>query len=129
MRCRRVIKDNNINNIVWFGSYGKNLNGTAKFYNTNNKHDNFSEEKEAVKDSLTQRLSILEGELWYDIYFGLPLLNKVRSKIELDSAIINIVMDHQNVKSIEEFESSFINNQYNAKLNILTNFGELLIII
>ena len=28
----RAIKDNNI---VWFGSYGKNLDGTAKFYDEN----------------------------------------------------------------------------------------------
>ena len=45
-------------------------------YNKNNKHENYGKEKEAIIDSLTQRLSVIKGELWYNVSAGLPLLEK-----------------------------------------------------
>ena len=125
MRCRRIKDDT----IVWFGSYGVNQDGTAKFFNANNKHDNFSTDAEAVKDDLTQKLSIIQNELWYDIYFGLPLLEKINSKANMDSELIEIVMSQEGVKSVKEFSSMFINHNYSANLKIETNFGEIFMTI
>lgn len=126
MNCRRVKRDNGKNIIVWFGSYGINEDGTAKFYNINDKHDNISTERDAVADSLTQRLSVIEGELWYSVTEGLPLLDKIKSKIELDASVTEIILGHPNVVSVSSF-SSQVNDkhQYSATLTVETEYGEL----
>ena len=126
MNCRRVKREDGKNIIVWFGSYGINEDGTAKFYNINDKHDNISTEQEAVADSLTQRLSVIEGELWYSITEGLPLLNKIKSKIELDASVTEIVLGHSDVVSITSF-SSQVNDkrEYSATFTVETEYGSL----
>ena len=124
MNCRRIKRENGKNIVVWFGSYGINNDGTAKFYNVNNKHDNISIEQEAVADSLTQRLSVIEGELWYSINEGLPLLERIKSKVELDASVTEIILGHPNVSSISSFESQLTNNHdYSAKIEIETKYG------
>lgn len=122
MRCRRTKRENDVNNVVWFGSYGKNADGTAKFYNDSDKHDNFSEEQESVKDSLTQRLSVIENELWYAINYGLPLIGNA-SRVEMDAAIITIIDGHPDVSEITSFESEFIGHSYHAKIEIQSAYG------
>ena len=124
MNCRRIKRENGKNIVVWFGSYGINNDGTAKFYNVNNKHDNISIEQEAVADSLTQRLSVIEGELWYSINEGLPLLERIKSKVELDASVTEIILGHPNVSSITSFESQLTNNHdYSARIEIETKYG------
>ena len=93
------------NNVVWFGSYGITADGHSKFYNENDIHDNFADKQQGVCDSLTQRLSVIRGELWYNINFGLPLLEKIESKIAIDAAISEIVLAHPDVEEIATFES------------------------
>ena len=126
MNCRRVKREDGKNIIVWFGSYGINEDGTAKFYNINDKHDNISTEQEAVANSLTQRLSVIEGELWYSITEGLPLLNKIKSKIELDASVTEIVLGHPDVVSITSF-SSQVNDkrEYSTTFTVETEYGSL----
>ena len=128
MNCRRVKRVNGKNIIVWFGSYGVNKDGTAKFYNINDKHDNISTEQEGVADSLTQRLSVIEGELWYSITEGLPLLNKVKSKVELDATITEINFGHSDVLEISTLESQINDKrEYSAKITVETSYGEVTI--
>ena len=128
MNCRRVKRVNGKNIIVWFGSYGVNKDGTAKFYNINDKHDNISTEQEGVADSLTQRLSVIEGELWYSITEGLPLLNKVKSKVELDATITEIIFGHSDVLEISTLESQINDKrEYSAKITVETSYGEITI--
>lgn len=128
MNCRRVKRVNGKNIIVWFGSYGVNKDGTAKFYNINDKHDNISTEQEGVADSLTQRLSVIEGELWYSITEGLPLLNKVKSKVELDATITEIIFGHPDVLEISTLESQINDKrEYSAKIGVETSYGEVTI--
>lgn len=128
MNCRRVKRVNGKNIIVWFGSYGVNKDGTAKFYNINDKHDNISTEQEGVADSLTQRLSVIEGELWYSITEGLPLLNKVKSKVELDATITEIIFGHPDVLEISTLESQINDKrEYSAKIEVETSYGEVTI--
>lgn len=128
MNCRRVKRVNGKNIIVWFGSYGVNKDGTAKFYNINDKHDNISTEQEGVADSLTQRLSVIEGELWYSITEGLPLLNKVKSKVELDATITEIIFGHSDVLEISTLESQINDKrEYSAKITVETSYGEVTI--
>lgn len=124
MNCRRVKRENGKNIIVWFGSYGVNEDGTAKFYNAQNKHDNISTEQEGVADSLTQRLSVLEGELWYSITEGLPLLDKIKSRIELDATITEIIFSHSDVVEITKLESQLNDKkEYSASISIETSYG------
>ena len=125
MDCRRIKRVNGKNIVVWFGSYGLNKDETAKFYNVNDKHDNISKEQEAVADSLTQRLSVLEGELWYSITEGLPLLNKIKSKIELDATITEILFGHPDVVEITKLESQINDKkEYSASITVETTYGE-----
>lgn len=125
MKTRRLKSDGGHWNVVWFGSYGVNSDGTAKFYNIDNIHDNYSEGVESVSDSLNQWLSIIREELWYDINYGLPLLEKYSSKIAIDSAIAEIIYSHPNVSQISSFTSEQINHHYSAKIVVETDFDEI----
>ena len=123
MRCRRLKDVNGHKHIVWFGSYGINPDGTAKFFNANDKHDNFADEQQGVADSLTQHLSILQDELWYAIDYGLSLLDKRKSKLYFDAEAYEIIMQHPDVMEILEFNSEKIDTQYKATIKIQSTFG------
>lgn len=124
MKCRRIKKENQNNLLVWFGSYGKNQDGTAKFFNTKDKHDNFADEQEGLVDGLTQELSILQGELWYDINFGLPLLEKTKDKNEIDAIILELLLSHRDVEEILSFSSEITQeHHYSAMMSIKSTFG------
>lgn len=118
MKVRKVVD----NEIVWFNSYGKDSNGLSKKVN-----NNFSENKDYVRDSLTQKLSVIEGELWYNIMYGLPLISKVHSKSILDMSIANIILAHEDVSDILSFESSIKSHKYIANITIKTNYGNILL--
>lgn len=121
MKCRAMQN----NNIVWFGSYGKNEDGTAKFYDANK--NSFSDKQVAVKDSLTQRLSVLKGELWYRVSYGIPLFDKVNSKTLIDTFVISTITDNKEVVRIENFESSLRNHNYTCNMKIITSYGDLIL--
>ena len=125
MRCRKIIDGN----IVWFGSIGKNEDGTSKsVYDTSKQirdsSFNFSEQQQAVADSLTQRLSILKRELWYRINYGLSLFEK-NSKALIDSEISSIIMSHPDVSKISSFSSYMIDKKYTLNVQIVSIYGEI----
>lgn len=118
----RIIDENR--NIVWFGSYGKNKDGTAKFFNEDK--SNYVDENEAIRCSLIQRLNVIKGELWYNIKTGIPLLEKQRSRGVIDSYIISTIMSHPDVISIVEFNSYIENNHiYKCNFKCSTKHGEI----
>lgn len=123
MRTRRLVDDNNRKNIVWFGSYGKNDDGTAKFAKLNDKHANYVDNTEGVASGLTQRLSIMRGELWYAINTGIPLLDKHASKGVLDAFVVKTVLEYPDVKEILLFESQNIEHEYKVQLKVQSVFG------
>ena len=125
MRCRRLVKFNNRQNVVWFGSYGLNSDGTAKFVNENDKHDNFGDKQVAVADSLTQRLSIIQQELWYAVNYGLPLLGNITSKLVIDSQVADIILAHPDVVNLKKIESNKIGHTYSATIFVTSTFGEI----
>ena len=110
-------------NIVWFGAVGKNEDNSTIFFNKNNKHDNYSENQEAIKDTLTQRLSVIKEELWYNVNYGIPLFEKYKSKGIIDSYVIKEILNLENVKNILEFSSQVNNNNYYLKVKINTSYG------
>ena len=119
MRCRNSID----NNIVWFGSYGIEEDGKAKKVD-----ENFVENEEAVAQSLKQKLSVIQGELWYHINYGLPLYNKVKSKGVLDAVILGILEDHPSVKKIINFKSSIVNHKYTFTFTVNTIYNKEIIL-
>lgn len=142
MKTRRIkIDGTGVKHIVWFGSYGKNLDGTAMFYdsdadrdaygkNDNGKHNNYSENQEAIRDSLMQRLSVIRGELWYNVSVGLPLFEKIKKKGVLDSYIAMEILKHPDVKEVLEFKSEIINNHnYTCSCKVLSKYGTVDVII
>lgn len=133
MKCRRmkIWKDTNgieHRDIVWFGSYGIDSNGkalradnnyTTKFVN----HYNYATEQEGVVNSLTQRLSVIKGELWWQMDYGLPLFNNFRSKGLIDADVVDIVLEHSDILEFTSFDSSYTNHNYVANFTVLTTFG------
>ena len=127
MRCRRIKKIDGRNEVVWFGSWGKNGDRT-QFFSPTDKHDNFSDQQQGVSDSLTQRLSVLREELWYDIDYGLPLFDKVR-KPAMDRFICSTVLNHPDVNSIDEFSSQVLTNKYSCSMTVVSVFGNVVLSI
>lgn len=119
MKCRNSID----NNIVWFGSYGIEEDGKAKKVD-----ENFVENEKAVAQSLKQKLSVIQGELWYHINYGLPLYNKVKSKGVLDAVILGILEDHPSVKKIINFKSSIVNHKYTFTFTVNTIYNKEIIL-
>lgn len=119
MRCRNSID----NNIVWFKSYGIEEDGKAKKVK-----ENFVENEKAVAQSLKQKLSVIQGELWYHINYGLPLYNKVKSKGVLDAVILGILEDHPSVKKIINFKSSIVNHKYTFTFTVNTIYNKEIIL-
>lgn len=119
MKCR-ALKDGNV---VWFGSYGKNADGTAKFYNSSDKHISYSDEQQSVADALTQKLSVIKGELWYRVNYGLPLFERIKSKAYLDTVVIDIITGHEDVTQINSFKSQIIDKHYTCNAEIQSKYG------
>lgn len=89
------------------------------------KYHNFDEKQQGVSSSLIQRLSILKKELWYNVIYGIPLLDKVSSKVIIDVAITSEIMEDKDVIKIISFESNIINKKYYCNINIETVYGNI----
>lgn len=115
MRCRKIVNGE----VVWFNSLGTDDEGKSI------PSENFSTEQQAVADSLTQRLSVLRKELWYDVNYGLPLIEKVKSKEYMDAAIADIILENPDVIRIQSFSSQIVNHKYTYNVVVLSTYGEL----
>lgn len=127
MRIRRIIDESSgtekKRSVVWFGSYGVNEDGTAKFVNPTNKHDNFVSQKEYVRDALIQKLSVIRHELWYAYTYGMPLTDNDVAKVTIDNFVMTTIQSHQYVLEIVGFESKIINHTYSCDVQFTTTFG------
>lgn len=128
MRVRRIARTKQDNGsikkeVVWFGSAGIRNDNSTIFFNENDKHDNFATEQEYVADSLTQKLSILEHELWWNVSYGLPLIEKINSKIALDATIMDIISNQEGVENILIFDSGMKGHSYFAHVEIESKYG------
>ena len=127
MRVRRIIDERSgttrQRTIVWFGSYGTNTDGTAKFVNPNDKHDNFSSENTMVRDCLIQRLSVIQHELWYNYRYGMPLVDDDTAKVTIDTFVMKTIQEHQDVLEITSFSSNLDKHNYHCDVQFTTKFG------
>ena len=127
MKCRHIENGE----VVWFNSLGLDKtkpvyghDGTVVGYESL-KSNNFSDKQQAVSDSLTQRLSVLKNELWYNITYGLSLVEKVSSKVFLDSEVTSIIMNHPDVVKILSFSSNIVGHRYQFVSKILSSYGNI----
>ena len=97
----------------------------TQFYNENDKHDNYAKEQEGVATSLTQRLSVIKNELWYDYNYGVPLFDKVKSKAFIDSYLISTILKHPDVTQLIDFTSNVDKNSYSCTFKVKTKYGDL----
>lgn len=102
---------------VFFGSTGTTPSGKKV------QAQSFVESIDAVTAALNQRLSIIKNELWYNMSFGLPLIDKVSSKYIVDAAINEIVLNTQHVVEITRFESSISGHTYKCNMTIKSDYG------
>lgn len=127
MRVRRVMDERSgttrRRTIVWFGSYGTNTDGTAKFVNPNDKHDNFSSENTMVRDCLIQRLSVIQHELWYNYQYGMQLVDEDTAKVTIDNFVMKTIQEHQDVLEITSFTSNLDKHNYHCDVQFTTKFG------
>ena len=84
----------------------------------------YSSKQEGVRDSLIPRLGIIKGELWYRKSYGLPLLDKIKSKGIFDSIIVGYIMDHPDVVGLDEFTSKLDGHSYKYDCKINTIYNE-----
>ena len=92
-------------------------------YSEPEKADSFVYQQEGVAADLTQRLSVLKNELWYQINYGLPLLDKIKSKAVVDASVLDVITSHPNVVRVSKFESQVLNRKYSCKATIESEFG------
>lgn len=85
---------------------------------------NYSTGVKGVRDALIPRLSVIKGELWYKMSYGLPLMEKIKSKGIYDSIIVRYITDYSDVVNLEDFYSSLDNYKYVFNCNINTIYGE-----
>ena len=121
----QFLEDNDISNnsstlVIRFKISSKNK---MNWYNENDKHDNYAEKQEGVATSLTQRLSVLKNELWYNVNEGLPLIDKYRNKNIIDSYVASTILKHPDVINISEFTSLLNKNSYSCKVVVNTIYG------
>ena len=142
MRCRQIVNvDGQTKQVVWFNRIvlstpavcsdkticSNDLACSDGF--TYKTMDNYVDRQAGVASSLTQRLSIIRGELWYAVNEGLPIADKVSSKAIIDAKIIEIVSKHPDVKSITEFTSVKDKHSYTCSFKANTTYGELVVTV
>ena len=88
-----------------------------------NRNDNYAKTQEAVANSLNQRLSVLQGELWYATTNGWPIFSNP-NKLICDTYLIETILEHPSVIFVDYFKSSIYNHTYSAYLEILTVYGK-----
>lgn len=86
--------------------------------------DNYAEDVDAVVESLRQRLSVIKGELWYQINYGIPLFEKYKNKSFMDAAILGIISSHPAVANIISYQSSIKGTTYTFDCRIMTIYSE-----
>lgn len=117
-----AFQNDSFSHVIRFKISSKNK---MNWYNENDKHDNYAKEQEGVATSLTQRLSVLKNELWYDYNYGVPLFDKVKSKAFIDSYLISTILKHPDVTQLIDFTSNVDKNSYSCTFKVKTKYGDL----
>jgi len=109
--------------LVMFGSYGVNPDGTAiRVVNDGSElasqKEDIAEGEDSLQYSIRQKLSVIKNELWYNYKFGIPLVDKIVNKAFIDAYIITTVKDINGVRTISNFVSQVENKTYRCSFVI-----------
>lgn len=85
---------------------------------------NYVEDTDSVVVSLIQRLSVIKGELWWQVNYGMPLTDKVRGTTLYDMVVTDIITSHPGVTSIQSYSSNLVGHTYTYTCTIKTVFGD-----
>nr|DAD96456.1 MAG TPA: lysozyme-like protein [Myoviridae sp. ctj3P51] len=85
---------------------------------------NYVSDTDAVVASLNQRLSVIKGELWYQVNYGLPLMDKQRGTNVLDLVLADIITSHPGVASLDSYSSRTVDHIYYYDCKITSVYGE-----
>lgn len=86
--------------------------------------DAYVDAQDGVKSDLIQRLSLLQGELWFNNSAGLPLFFQKTNKALLDSRVMSTIMETPDVVEIISFDS-YVNaktKEYIVSFSVTTRF-------
>lgn len=86
--------------------------------------EDYVSDTDAVVASLIQRLSVIKGELWYQINYGLPLTESVSSAALFDSVIADIITSHPGVAALDSYKSWISGHTYYYTCKITSIFAE-----
>lgn len=118
MTCRQIVKHTVDGkerwDVVFFG----------KIDDSTDKYDNYVADTEAVISGLVQRLNIIEGEIWYNRDFGMPLPDNIGSKTELDIHVQRVITSHPGVRCIVSFTSAIDKHEYSFSATVESVFGD-----
>lgn len=89
------------------------------------RQNSYADGLEGISQSLNQRLSLIQGELYHFMNSGFPLIDKSCNKQMCDAYLINTILNHRDVISIKELTSQIVNHNYNATIKVLTKYGDL----
>ena len=107
------------------GSGNLVIMGKAKRVIDERNEPNYAFKQEAVVMSLTQRLSIIKGELKHYMNVGFPLFDRKPSKAVFDSYTIRTILNHPDVIDLIEFKSAIENRVYVCNFTINTSYGNI----
>lgn len=108
--------------------YKKDKNGkVVKYpkgvYDIKDNKNSYATGKDAICQSVMQRLSLIQGELFHFMNLGLPSY-KVVNKSIVDSYVIKTCLEVKEVINIKDFNSVVENNNYKCSIVLNTNYGE-----
>lgn len=105
-----------------YGGYPEDEMGTYKVVYVDT--EDYVSDTDAVVASLIQRLSVIKGELWYQINYGLPLTESISSAALFDSVIADIITSHPGVASLDSYKSWITGHTYYYTCKITSIFAE-----
>lgn len=82
--------------------------------------DRVAVDKDAIRNNLHDRLSILRGEYLPNVMLGLPI---GASQEEIDLNVVKIVTGTTGVVSIVKFNSKLSGGRYSCQFEVTTAFG------
>lgn len=95
----------------------------------------YSNDADAVVQYLSQHLSIMKNELWYNYLYGLPLLQKDVTKAIIDSEAISIIYSDPDVIELISYDSEVVYDatisgyEYSASFKLQTKYGDVFVTI
>lgn len=107
------------------GTVIENLNIYIEELSNKIEMDNYKDKQSGIANSLTQKLSTFKKELWYAYSYGLPLFEKYKTKVAIDSFVGQTITSQEGVRGVLEFESKVEKGNYTCNVKIDSIYGDI----